>query len=183
MWLCYDWPWTPCNGKSQHGYDWNIAESGVKHHNPKSNCLYPAYSTVLASSQLTTIIHWLCYYTVYVMLSFICSFIFVVVCGLLSLGQLLLGLWCLTPLSAIFQSYRGGQFYWWRKLEYLEKTTDLAQVTDKLYHIMLYTSPWSRFEPTTSVVIGTVSIGSCKPNYHTITVTMAPAILCDFVSD
>ena len=54
----------------------------------------------------------------------------------LDLPSLLRGYGVLTPLSIIL--FRDGQFYWGRKLEYPEKTTNLPQVTDKLYHSMLY---------------------------------------------
>jgi hypothetical protein len=45
------------------------------------------------------------------------------------LFELGLRLWCLTPLSTIFQLYCGSQFYWWRKPE---------KTIDKSHNVVLH---------------------------------------------
>jgi hypothetical protein len=74
-------------------------------------------------------------------------------------------------------TFNNISFISWRSVLLVEetvhpqKTTNLPQVTEKLYRVHL---AWAGFELTTLVVIGTDCIGSCKSNYHTITTTTVP---------
>jgi hypothetical protein len=48
-------------------------------------------------------------------------------------------LWCLTPLSTIFQLYRGGHFYWWRKPPTCRKSlTNFITLQSKIYGVFSF---------------------------------------------
>ena len=64
----------------------------------------------------------------------------------------------------------------WRSVLLVKETRGPGE-NHRLYHIMLYTSPWTAVEPKTSVVINTDCRGNCKSNYHMITATTTPSMV------
>ena len=80
--------------------------------------------------------------------------------------------WCLTSLSTIFQLYRGGQFYWWRKPEDPEKRENHWPVTSHWQTLSHNVVHLALIEIRTHN-ISCDGTGSCKSNHYAIMDTMA----------
>ena len=78
-------------------------------------------------------------------------------------------------------TFKNISFFSWRSVLLVEKIRvprenhwPSVSHWQTLSYYKISASPWSGFELTTLVVIGTDCIGSCKSNYHMITTTTIP---------
>ena len=89
-------------------------------------------------------------------------------------------LWCLTPLSAIFELYRSGQFYWWRKMEYLEKTTYLPQFSflksNMWFHVfnMMFKILWNYNLKSSDIIFNLFKVVSISISRSTLYGNLKP---------
>jgi hypothetical protein len=86
---------------------------------------------------------------------------------------------CLVWVMVLNATFNNISVTSWRSVLLTEETTDLSEVNDKLYHIMLFRVHLTMdgFELTILVVIGNDCTGNCKSNYNTITNTTVPISL------
>jgi hypothetical protein len=76
--------------------------------------------------------------------------------------------WCLF----VNATFKNISVISWRSVLLVKKTgvpsENVSHWQTLSHNVIEYTSPWTGFELTLLVVIGTDCIGSCKSNYHTI---------------
>ena len=85
-----------------------------------------------------------------------------------------LGIWCLMPLSIIFQ------LYWWMKPEYPEKTINLPQVTDNDFGLLTDTKKHQIFWVTAATLDGGGEVNIYQKGDHPWIISTKFVLICGF---